>query len=294
MPKLERILCPVDFSEFSVCAYRHATSLAQHYGATLYVQHVVELWRHPAACFATPESYEQFRRSLEDEGQQKLLAFLKQWRPEGFEPQHVVWEGKAPDSILTHAEAEHMDLIVMGTHGRRGFDRLMVGSVTERVIRNASCPVLVVRGPSHGLQASGKEWNPVELRRILCCTDFSSNSRPVLEYASYLAAQYGSELILAHVLESTPHAAAFDETVAAAKERLTALLPAEGRDAGRHTAIVRVGKPYEQIITLCAETQCNLVVMAVRGGNAMDLSIFGSTTHRVIQLGPCPVLVVRG
>ncbi len=294
MPKLERILCPVDFSEFSVCAYRHATSLAQHYGATLYVQHVVELWRHPAACFATSESYEEFRGSLEDEGRRKLLEFLKQWSPEGFEPQHVVWEGKAPDSILTYAETERMDLIVMGTHGRRGFDRLMVGSVTERVIRNALCPVLVVRGPSHGLQASGKEWSPVELRRILCCTDFSANSRAVLEYAAYLAAQYGSELIMAHVIESTPGAATFDEAVAKAKERLTALIPAQGGETGRHTAMVRVGKPYEQIIALCAETQCNLAIMAVRGGNAMNLSIFGSTTHRVIQLGPCPVLVVRG
>jgi len=131
--KIERILCPVDFSEFSIGAYRYASSLAQQYGARLFVQHVVEFWRYPYASFvATADVYSQFCQRLLTEGEEELRNFLKSHDQNGIYPECVIRVGMAADCILSLADEQTTSLIVMGTHGRRGFDRLMLGSVTEK------------------------------------------------------------------------------------------------------------------------------------------------------------------
>jgi nucleotide-binding universal stress UspA family protein len=201
----------------------------------------------------------------------------------------------ASDSILAYAEAQEVDLIVMGTHGRRGFDRLMLGSVTERVLRKASCPVLTVNNPLHDFIDSEKKPGPIHLSRILFCTDFSENSQRALDYAISLAAEYAAELTLLHVLEDSPDAANVQQAIARATEQLDKLIPREAHSASgvKTRTIVRIGKAYQQIIQLALEAQTDLAIMAVRGRGALDLAVFGSTTHRVIQFGPCPVLVVH-
>jgi len=188
-------------------AYNHALSIAKHYGAKLFVLNVVELWQYPCVCFAPVEGYEQFRRHLFDNGQRKLLELENNLAVKDIQSHCVVREGMAPDVILELAESEQIDLIVMGTHGRRGFDRLMLGSVTERVMRKSLCPVLAVHRPSHASGTSGKEEDPVHVDRILFCTDFSENSERALHDAFFLAAEYSSELVLAHVLEDIPNLA---------------------------------------------------------------------------------------
>jgi nucleotide-binding universal stress UspA family protein len=141
--RIERILCPVDFSEFSVRAYAYAQSIAGHYQASLVVQHIVELWQHPCADYSVSgRLYSDFRRKLMADGQNDLLQFVKNFA--GIQPECIVQDGTAVDAILSLARERAISLIVLGTHGRRGFDHLMLGSVTERVLRNASCPVLAV------------------------------------------------------------------------------------------------------------------------------------------------------
>ena len=201
--------------------------------------------------------------------------------------------GIASDSILAFAEAQKTDVIVMGTHGRRGFDRLMLGSVTQRVMRKASCPVLAVHKPSHDFIIPDSQQDPIHLSRILFCTDFSENSRQALDYAISLTAEYNAELTLLHVLEDILVSANIEVTRAKATGLLDQLIPLEERKTGRIKTMVRIGKPYEQIIKSALEAQTDLVVMAVRGRGALDLAVFGSTTQRVLQLGPCPALVVH-
>jgi nucleotide-binding universal stress UspA family protein len=203
-----------------------------------------------------------------------------------------VEQGTAADSILALSEAQEVDLIVMGTHGRRGFDRLMVGSVTERVLRKASCPVLAVHKPSPDFLSS-REQDPVHLNRILFCTDFSENSQQALGHAISLTAEYNAELTLLHVLEDIPGSSSIEEATATAMERLDKLISPERPKAGRIKTMVRVGSPYQQIIQLALEARTDMVIMAVRGRGALNLAVFGSTTYRVIQLGSCPVLAVR-
>ena len=295
MLELRRILCPIDFSEFSVRAYHHALSLAEHYRAKLVAQHIVELWHYPYVGFvASAELYEEFSQALREKAKEQLQEFVKNYTHDETEPECVVQQGIAADSILAFAEAQKTDLIVMGTHGRRGFDHLMLGSVTERVLRRASRPVLAISRLSHDLMTSCKQPDHVHhLSRILFCTDFSANSERALNYAISLAADYDAELTLLHVLEDVPSWANVDEAMATATEQLDKLIPPEGRKTRKIKTTVRIGKPYQQIIQVGLEAQTDLVTMAVRGRGALDLAVFGSTTYRVLQLGPCPVLAVH-
>jgi nucleotide-binding universal stress UspA family protein len=292
--QLERILCPVDFSEFSVAAYAHASSVARQYGAKLFVQHVVEVWRHPSASFSVAvDLYDQFVRALVAKGEEELRVFLKNHAKNEIHPECVIHDGLAADRILSLADEQAMDLIVMGTHGRRGFDRLMLGSVTERVLRRARCPVLAVHQPPRSYVVSATAREVIELRHILLCTDFSDDSNRALDYALYLAAEHSCGLTLVHVLEGIPLPGRRKQATAKAKEALEKLAAAQAKKGCKITTTVRIGKPYKEIIRLAREKDADLVILAVRGRNAVDLAVFGSTTYRVIQLGTCPVLAVH-
>jgi nucleotide-binding universal stress UspA family protein len=286
MLEIKLILCPIDFSEFSARAYRHALSLAGHYRSTVVAQHVVEIWRYPSAAFATSAGlYTEFCETVRARAKEQLQEFVKDHGHDGIQPELVVSEGMAPDSILSFAEARKADLIVMGTHGRRGYDRLMLGSVTDRVMRRAPCPVMAV------CQPPPEPRDGHRLHRILFCADFSENSGRGLSYAFSAAAEYGAELTLLHVEEEVPSPAKTEDVIAAATARLDKLIPAEAGKTLKIRTAVRIGKPYRQIIQLAEEAQMDLVIAGVHGYGALDPAVFGSTTYRVIQLGPCPVLV---
>jgi len=120
MLEIKLILCPIDFSEFSVRAYQHALSLAEHYRAKLVAQHVVELWRYPYAEYAASlGDYERFSQALREGGKEQLREFVKNHTHDEIQPELVVQQGIAPDSILSFAQAQKTDAIVMGTHGAR-------------------------------------------------------------------------------------------------------------------------------------------------------------------------------
>jgi len=288
------ILCPVDFSEFSVRAYRHALSLAEHYRAKLVALHVAEIWRYPSVGFvASAQLYEEFCQAVRESGTEQLQQFVKNHTHDEIHPELMVHLGIAPDSILSLAEARKTDVIVMGTHGRRGYDRLMLGSVTDRVMRRAPCPVLAVCKPTHDSMAAAEErHHPHHLNRILFCTDFSENSERALNYAISATTEYDAELTLLHVLEDAPSPAKLEGAIAAATKQLDKLIPPGARKTLKIKTAVRVGKPYRQIIQVALEAQIDMVTMGVRGRGALDLAVFGSTTYRVMQLGPCPVLAV--
>jgi nucleotide-binding universal stress UspA family protein len=295
MLEIKLILCPVDFSEFSIRAYHYALSLAEHYGAKVVAQHIVELSRYPYADYvASTGDYAEFCRALREGGQQRLQAFVETHGHDAIRPELAVHEGTAPDCILSYAQKHNADLIVMGTHGRRGYDRVVLGSVTNRVMRRASCPVLAICKPQQESSAEGHEWKHAHhLRRILFCTDFSDNSERALTYALSATDEYDAELTLLHVLEEIRNPSKAQAAVATATEQLDKLIPPDVRKALKIKTAVRIGKPYQQIIEFAVGTQTDTIVMGVRGRGAVDLAVFGSTTYRVLQLGPCPVLAVH-
>ena len=294
MLRIERILCPIDFSPFSSRAYDYAESLAQHYGAKLFLEHVIRPYDEPYAYWMYPGGMEHVSSNLHASAEKELQEFLKTHAHNGTQTERVVREGVATESILSFAAERRMDLIVMGTHGRQGFDHLTMGSVTEKVLRKARCPVLAVRKPAHDFVTPGeKKQDPVKLRKILFCTDFSGHSDRALSYALSLATEYNAELTVLHVLEDMPHSTDLQSATADALRRLEVPVPKDSRDWCTIKSMVRIGRPYEEIIQLALEAQTDLVIMGVRGRSALDLAVFGSTTHRVLQWGSCPVLAVH-
>ncbi len=294
MPQIESILCPVDFSEFSVNAYEYARSLAWHYKAALFLQHVLYPFHSSFAGFGgDTDSYEKGCRQLRADAEEKLREFAERHARTENRPQCFVQDGWATDLILSMAEARAVNLIVMGTHGLRGIDRLMLGSVTERVLRRARCPVLAVRKPAHHVISSVHDPEPVHLRKIVLCSDFSDHAHRASEYALSMAKEYGAELMLLHVLEDVPRSTDLESATEKVAKQLEESIAPKTREGCIVKVMVRIGKPYQQIIQLALEAQTNLVVMGVRGRGALDTAIFGSTTYRVIQLGSCPVLAVH-
>jgi len=293
MPQIKRILCPIDFSESSEMAYDYAQSLAWHYKATLFLQHVIDSLIPYYPYHAFPDAYNEMCQNLRASAERQLQEFAEKHARHGILPQCKVGDGAAKDLILGFAEAQAMNLIVMGTHGLRGIDHLVLGSVTEKVLRKARCPVLAVRKPAHDLVTPGGEPDPVHLHRILYCTDFSNYSEQAFDYAVSLAAEYKAELTLLHVLEGISDSADIENEITKVIERLEKLISAETRKNCMTKPLVRIGKAYQQIIELALESRTDLIIMGVRGRHALGLEVFGSTTYRVVQLGPCPVLVVH-
>lgn len=293
MLKIQQILCPVDFSEFSTRAFDYAYSLARHYGAKLTLEHVVQPLTSLYPYYAFPETLNEVYWDLDNNAQEQLRSLVSCRTWNGLKPETVVHRGMLPETILAYAEAQHTDLIVMGTHGRQGLDRVTMGSVTEKVLRKSRCPVLVVRKPTHDFVAPRSKQDPVQLKRILFCADFSENSRRALSYALSLAIEYNSELTMLNIVEEVPTGQELYITTAGIARQLEAMVPPQARESCTLKYTVRIGKPYQEIIQLALEWQADLIVMGVLGRNALDLALFGSTTQRVIQLGSCPVLAVH-
>jgi nucleotide-binding universal stress UspA family protein len=292
MLKFERILCPVDFSDYSAKAYEYAQSLARHYGAELTLQHVIQPLAAAYPYYAFPDAENEIQWRLEEGAEKELKNLVKSRTWDGVQPNLVIERGPIAETILCFANRRAADMIVMGTHGRTGFDRITMGSVTEKVLRKAHCPALVIRKPEHDFISGAADGDPVRLKKILLCTDFSDDANRAMGHAVSMATEYDAELTLLHVIEEPPFPAERPTASTNFERRLLEALPQDFQATFKvKTAILR-GVPYKEIIHLAGEERNDLIVMGVRGRNALDLALFGSTTHRVIRLGPCPVLTV--
>jgi nucleotide-binding universal stress UspA family protein len=295
MSRFAQILCPIDFSEFSLRALDHAAAIARQYEARLTVLYV----------FTNLQGVDLPPIAMEDSDRERLTGEMKRFT--GHLPRETRLELRileAPDvhhEILAQVAAAHADLLVIGSHGRSGFERLLLGSVTEKLLRKASCPAMVV--PKQAPDTIVDE--PVHYRKILCPVDFSDASIRTLGYATGLAREYGADLLVVHVIEVPPelHESPLSpdfsvERVRAAAEanclrRLRALVSPGARQGWTVGTSVQEGVPYREVLKIASENKTDLIVMGVQGRGAIDLMVFGSNTVRVMRAATCPVLIVR-
>ena len=291
MITVSHILCPVDFSDFSATAVGHAVNMATWYEARLTLLHV----------FVNTPSMDLPPFVLEEADREKLLEDLRRLAgpAPGVSIAVVVREAPEPHAeILRQADALGADLLVVGTHGRHGFERLLLGSVTEKVVRKAKCPVMVVP-----CAAPSPSAGPLHFGNILCPVDFSDASVVALTYALSIAQESDAVLTVMHTNEVPPelsaHVPPSDMSVdairaeAASLEHLRALIPSSARTFCTIETLVREGAAYRQVLAVAAERHSDLIVMGVHGRGALDLLVFGSNTARVTRAATCPVLVVR-
>ncbi len=300
MIEIKRILCPTDYSEFSRHAFEQALLLARWYGAEVTALHVyavpMAMVAIPGGATTVPVDHTAMAAVHMAEHLTEMSRFIEAANTAGVKVDPLVLEGGVIDSIVEQAASLEADLIVMGTHGRSGFERLLLGSVTERVLRKAPCPVLTV--PRRVTSAAPG------FKRILCPIDFSQPSTHALTYALSLAQEADARLTVVHVVElqlepdtyqyrllNVPEYRA--QMVRAASEQMANALPdgVESYCAIEQTVIT--GKAYREILRLADEQHADLIVMGVHGRSVMDLLVFGSTTQHVVRQAPCPVLSIR-
>jgi nucleotide-binding universal stress UspA family protein len=209
----------------------------------------------------------------------------------------LVRDGAVVPEILRTAMELPADLIVMGTHGLSGFERLLLGSVTEKVLRKAPCPVLTVP------RQVGDAEPHVTFKTIVCGVDFSGASNRAFEVALSLAEEAGGRLALLHVLESlpeedSPYYARFNvpEFRSAleqdARSQLGRLVPEEARAWCEPDEVLRYGRAYREILAVAADRHADLIVLGAQGRGAVDRALFGSTAQHVVRGAACPVLTV--
>jgi len=296
MPTIARILCPIDFSDFSRRSLDYAVTLARWYGASVTALHVhppVIPAAGPLAPLAPVEPVPVPPANL-DALRRQVAAFVPSAAQIAIEPQVV--EGDPVREILAAAQAA--DLIVMGTHGRSGVERLVLGSVTETVLRKASCSLLTIP-----LTAVGAGSLPVVLRRIVAAVDFSDVSMAALRQAAALAAEADAHLTAMHVIEVPEHLALWIDRVDgishvrawadAAERHLRGAIGPETREYARVDQRVETGKTYREILRAADEQRADLIVIGAHGHGVIEEMFVGSTAQHVVRRAACPVLVVR-
>ena len=286
-----RILVPIDFSAPSDAALAYARRLAGTREATLHVLHVAE------ATFLRAVVVDP--RNRDTAVLNRLDALLSDEDRRRFRVLSAVEHSDEPaDEIVRYARLKDIDLIVMGTHGRTGVAHILLGSVAEKVVRVAPCPVLTVRPTAGSIGAT--QLGPT---RILAPTDFSPPSDRALEYARRLAAQCGAALHVLHVLEEGVDTASFGSEVfvpdspevraARLKEAQDKLAHRSG--SGDHerphaTTEVVVGSTARTISRYAADNNYDLIVMGTHGRTGLAHLVMGSVAEHVVRTAPCPVL----
>lgn len=305
MVHIRRILCPVDFSDFSRRALDHALVLAHWYKARVTLLHVREI--APLAAYA-PGSGVVPSALLTPEDRQSILDGMKRLAESeagtGAAVDFEIAQGHVANAIVAQAADARSDLIVMGTHGRSGFERLVLGSVTEKVLRKAVCPVLTVPKAIGDVVPASPLF-----KHIVCAIDFSDCSVHALEHALSLAQEADAHLTVLHVVEVPSNLAedahetvlagppSLKEYIAATESerqaRLKDAVPDSVRAYCTVDTVLASGKPYREILRVATERASDLVVIGVHGRHPADLLFFGSTAQHIVRQATCPVLTLR-
>ncbi len=299
MVTFTNILYPTDLSEAAAPGLSYAAAMARWYKARLTILHVVPTFDAiavPPDAIGSPETVVQ--PPPRDVVLDEMKASMSEDTIAGIEVRFDAVAGDAFRMIVDRAIADGASLIVMGTHGRRGFDRLVHGSVTERVLHYAPCPVLTI--PPHMPPIDGALF----FRRILCPVDFSPASLQAFGFARDLAAQSQGVVTLLHVMEWLPDMVPMagesgvaveyrDVLISDADRRLRELALSDEHAWSEIQTQVTSGRSHRAILAAAEQHHSDLIVMGAQGRGGTALTLFGSTTNQIIRQADRPVLVVR-
>jgi nucleotide-binding universal stress UspA family protein len=286
--RLANALLLTDFSPNSELALPYAIALARQYNGKVYVVHVISPEMYE---YVPPELVAGMRTEIRNYGQRRMQKLLNHSEFQQVPHDAVVREGEIWDTLKNLAEDFHIDVIVVGTHGRRGLKKALTGAVAEEVLHLARSPVLTVGPQCHGIAPEHKP------KRILYATDFSADSVRAMAYAVSLAQTFGASLVPTYIapqIADDPAAKTrFEEFF---EERLQELLVGQISAIPGRDYRVKFGTPADGILQAAAEENVDLIVMGVRGAGSLLCAArhLGTTADRVVSESCCPVLTVRG
>ena len=288
------IICATDFSEHSNRTIPYGIAIARVFGARLYVCHVIDL--------TAVTIYGEFQ--LDPIGQQsRIKEEAHEQLGKILGPHRVKWEpliavGQPAAEIARIVEEKEVDLVISATRGHSGLKRLILGSVTQRLMRTLSCPLLAVQSLEPGM--IDPHSADVRLKRVLIGCDFSADSVLAMNYGLSLAQEFEAELHMVHVIEPSVYQELLkpdssDQNVVPMeiiREKLEALVPREARNWCTPRSAVLRGQPHEELVAYAGEHEIDVIVLGVRGSGMVKSMLMGSTPDRVVLRAPCPVLTV--
>ena len=295
--QMKNILCATDFSDFSNYTIPYGVALAKEFEAKLYICHVIDL--------SSIAIYGEFQLNPVDQ-QNRIKKQAAEQLNEIIGKQAMQWEplitvGHVADEVSRIVEEKEIDLVIAATRGRAGIKRLILGSVTERLMRVLTCPLLVVHSTKQ------KFVDPINqkitLKKILVGCDFSPDSDLAFQHALSLAQEFEADLHLAHVIEPSASSVLLkpDKVLSEEierklhnrlKEKLMGMVPEDARNWCSPETLILNGQPYEELGKYAESNEMDMIVLGVRGHGLVKTLFLGSTTDRVARQAPCPVLSV--
>jgi nucleotide-binding universal stress UspA family protein len=298
---LKNVLFATDFSEVSEAALPYAAAICRRYNCQLHAVHVIS----PASYIVpsepvgsiTIESMHEAARADAQERMQALASHLKAVPHYSYIREGDVWE-----VLCDMVQTREIDLLVLGTHGRTGLEKLVLGSKAEEILRQAPCPVLTVGSKVSGraqlptLAGEDKDLTPLEisLRHIVYATDFTPESLAAAPFAASLAQEFQARLSLLHVIEGYASVHRPPGPIEFALRRLAKLVPEEASLWCSPEPVVQFGSPAECILQRAFESEADLIVLGVRPARhlAAATHLPWATAHKVIAHAQCPVLTI--
>jgi nucleotide-binding universal stress UspA family protein len=286
--QFKTILFATDFSTAAAQAIPYVRKIAEHYESSLVALHVRPPVARPGTEMGTWPDDLKAAKAMDEKHNEELLDTFA-----GMPTQIFIEVGDIQSSVDAAIQKNNVDLVVMGTRGRTGLGKLLLGSVAEEIFRTVDCPVLTV-----GPHSDSSRGTLGEFREILYATDFSPHSQAAAAYAVSLAEEFQSRLILLHVIpepEAGDLVSASDVT-ASSKGLLRKLVPPEAETWCRPEYFIERGDPAGKILEIAKLRETDLIVLGARrekglSGAPTHLPI--ATAHKVVSHATCPVLTVR-
>ncbi len=298
MNDIKKILVPVDFSEPSKKAVNYGLSLALQFNARLVLSHIVPsstalIYTFPTESFAFEKEQARYAKSM-------LPTLVPERYRERVDLQTIVKVGEVRSELMGIVNDDKIDLVIMGTHGRGTLDRMMLGSLTERMLRKIPVPLLTV---SHLDPAKEiHDCSPVPMRHILYATDLSDSADVGLKFSAELARGTGARLTVLHVLKTTEtvywgaEGGYLPEELDTLRDdallRLRASVPAELCEGLEVETMMTEGEAAREIVRIADEDAVDLVVLNMHGKGFVERALVGSTAERVIRTAHVPVLSI--
>ncbi len=290
-----KILVPIDFSEFSSHALNYAIGLAEKFQSKLTLLHAVVLFEDDVNEEERLQEYEELVRRREKNIDAQMNTNLQKAQKKKISVESVVLRSiSAADAILEYLQGHAFELIVMGTHGRTGLKHIFLGSVAEKVVRLATIPVLSVH----------RSVQKFELSKLVVPVDFSVYSKNAADTAISIAKNFGARIKFIHVVEKDIHPSFYATGVESIfqidtslrervlqnmkgflEEQLTSKIDSE--------FIVKEGRAHREIVEYAQKEKADLIVISTHGLTGLEYLLLGSTAEKVVRWAGCPVLTIK-
>ncbi len=284
-----KIIWTTDFSENAEASLPFAEEIASRFDADLVLVHVLlDIPLFYASFIGDSSAYLSAIERARGEASADLENLARRLRNRGVAARVMLLEGSPYTEVTRFAETEGADLIVMGSRGLSGLERVILGSTAEKVIRNAPCPVLTVHKQPE---------LPLKIRGILLLTDLSELSKVAFRPAFELAGNLGAKLTLLHIMEPGVPLGKDDEKALA--EALVGVMDGLLKDTGEEfredieKLVLKAGGAAEGVARFCEENPVDLIVMATHGRTGLRKTLLGSVAEKILRNVEIPVLTVR-